>query len=501
MAPINFSGIASGIDSNALIDAISTATKQARVVPNETKVTELGETNAVFTDLKTKLLALQELAYNFSTLGGGALSKNALSSDETAVTASASNAATNGSYTLTVTNKARNHTHSFNNAFTSSSTAIDATISDATPADDAINTITYNIGNGADAKSIAVRVTSTMTPASFVEKFNANATASAPGYATASLVNVGTTAVPSYRIVVNTNNQGTAKGEISTVATGAYLTGGVLDAADPLKVTEVPAENAEFSISGIAGTITRSSNAISDVITGVTFNIQAEAGTSTITITDDVAKSQSTVQEFVDAYNEIVKFIAENNAISREEDGEDVSNTFAPLSKSRTDDNFLISFRNAMSLSRNQSITNSTSIAVNTLSDIGFQTQRDGTIKFVTTDAIQSNFQDAMATDSSLVNSVLTRLGDLVGTVAGVTSLIPGGGVIQQYTRGNGLIDVSVNGNKTLITTLNDKIGQANAFIKAQEDSLRARFARLESLTGKLQGQQQALTSALSGLG
>jgi flagellar hook-associated protein 2 len=491
MPTINFAGIASGIDSNALIDAISQSTRQARITPNETKVSELGETNSAFDELKDKLKNLQDLAFNFSTLGGGALSKLATSSDETAVTARASNAATNGSYTLSVVSKAKNHSMSFDERYLNTTTPIQPSMVDTDPA--ANRTMTFTIGQGTDQKTVPVVLTSTMTVAGFVEAFNASVLTNAPGYANASVINTGDSPNP-YAIMINTNNEGTAKGLIASVGLGASVSGF-------LTTGDSPATNAEFSIDGVSGTIIKSSNVITDVIAGVTFSIQDDSGSATISVSDDVTKSQATIQEFVDAYNEIVQFLAENNQIKREEDGKEVQNIFSPLSKSRTDDNFLTSFRNGMSLARNQQITNDTDIAVNTLTDIGFQTQRDGTIKFVTDDLTLPNFKDAMAADSSLVNSILTRFGDIVGTVAGVPSLQPGGGIIQQYTRANGLIDVSVNGNKQLITNLNDKITQAEAFIKQQEENLRRKFASLESLTGKLQGQQQALTSALSGLG
>ncbi len=490
MPTINFAGIASGIDSNSLIDAISKSTRAARVTPNETKATELTETNSVFEDLKTKLLKLQDLTYNFSTLGGGILSKLATSSDETTLTASASSSATNGSYEVTVSSKAKNHTYSFDQAFAGTSDSF-GTFTGSSPNDD----LTFVIGEGSFEKTITLTLDSGATLSSVVAAFNAKVDELAPGYATASVINVGTSAVPSYRMVVNTNNQGTEKGSITSVTTGGNLL------VSTASSSESVATNAIFEMTGVTGTITRSSNAISDVIAGLTFNIQSSSGTATITVEDDVAKTQATIQEFVDTYNEIVLFINENNEIRREEDGEDVQNIFSPLSKSRTDDNFLTTFRNAMSLSRNQNVTNNVNIAVNTLADLGFQTNRDGTIEFITDDIIQPSFKKAMAADSSLVNSILTRLGDLVGTTAGIPSLLNGGGVIAQYVRANGLIDTSVTGNKTLITNLNDRIAQAEALIARQEEQLRARFARLESLTGKLQGQQQALTSALAGLG
>ena len=55
MALINFAGLASGIDSNALIDATVEAQKQARVKPNEQKVSDLEETNSAYDELKTKM--------------------------------------------------------------------------------------------------------------------------------------------------------------------------------------------------------------------------------------------------------------------------------------------------------------------------------------------------------------------------------------------------------------------------------------------------------------
>jgi flagellar capping protein FliD len=81
---------------------------------------------------------------------------------------------------------------------------------------------------------------------------------------------------------------------------------------------------------------------------------------------------------------------------------------------------------------------------------------------------------------------------------ADTTSLT--GGTIDIYTRFNGLIDVTVNGNKTLITDLNARIAEAERQIAKQAEDMKARFARLESLMGRLQQQQQSLTSALAGL-
>jgi flagellar capping protein FliD len=74
------------------------------------------------------------------------------------------------------------------------------------------------------------------------------------------------------------------------------------------------------------------------------------------------------------------------------------------------------------------------------------------------------------------------------------------GGTIDLYTRFNGMFDTTMNGNKTQITSLNQQISDAEKAIERQADEMRARFARLESTMGKLQQQQQSLSSALAGL-
>jgi flagellar hook-associated protein 2 len=469
MPIINFSGLASGIDSNALIDATSEATRKQRVEPNTKKVTELEETNATLEELKTKFDALKTLARDFSTLNGGALAKLAQSSNETAATASASNAASNGTYSVTVTQLAKNATFSFNDRFTSSSAVIDADINNGDSA--ANRTVSVSIGTGTNMDTVNIVLTNTSTLSDFVASFN-NATT----LAQASVVNVGTSSSPSYALMISSNNEGTEQGEISVSVGPSVTTAGAFTAS-----TTSQATNAQFTVSGISGTITRSSNSVADVIQGLTMTLRA-VGTSTITISDDADASVGKIEEFVDAYNEIVSFITDNNQITREEDGAEVTNIFGSLSSTRVDDNALQSLRSAISGS-----TYSSGTQVRIFADLGITTERDGSLKFDST-----VFKDAISNEPSSVNRVLMNFGDTVSLT---------GGTIDQYIRFNGLFDSSVNGNKDLVRNLNEQIAQAEASILKTEDLLRQRFARLESTIGRLQQQQSALTSSLAGLG
>lgn len=479
MAVTNFSGLASGIDFNALIDSLSEATRQQRVKPNEKKVTELEETNSALDDLKKKLETLKSKAREFSTIAGGGLTKTGTSSNETMVTASATNAATNGSYVLTPATLAKNGTHSFNDRFAAVSTIINGNINNADPAAPD-RTVTYTIGTGAEQETIAIVLTNTTTASEFVTNFNSTATK-----ANAALVNMGTASSPSYAIVINSLYEGTERGQIGvTVGDGitdpnndTFTTDGAFVTA-----TSSAATNATFTMSGISGTITRSTNNISDVISGVTFNLHGTLTATTITIGDDVTSTTARTQELVDAFNEIASFIAEQNKIERQEDGDKVENVFSPLASTRTDDNILFSLRSAISSS-----TYEDGVTVAIFADLGITTERDGTLKFDT-----AVFKSAMAGEPASVGEILKNFADEVSTT---------GGTIDQFTRFNGLIDVTINGNRDLVTNLNDRISQAEIFIAKQEEQLRGRFARFEALMGKLQSQQSQLTSALAGLG
>jgi flagellar hook-associated protein 2 len=466
MSAISFSGIASGIDSASLIEATSDAARQTKVKPSQKKVSELQETNSAMEDLNKKLESLKSLLRGFSTLSGGGVFKTGTSSRESVVTATASNGAANGSYDVTVNTLAKNHIYTFDQTFSSAESALQSTLTGAEPAAD--RTITLTVGTGSNQETVSVVVPNgSYTVAEFVNAFN-----TASSKSEASLVNVGTSSSPSYKILISSNYEGTEKGTIARTSLGASLT-------NLTAYSESAAVDANFTISGL-GTLTRSTNSVADVLPGVTLSL-VSTGSASVKISEDGPTTSAKVQEFVDSYNEIVRFLQENNQVSRDETGTEIKNVFGPLASTRTDDNALNALRSAISSS-----TASGGSTVRIFPDLGITTERDGTLKLDST-----KFQAAVSAEPSSVSSILTSFAD-------TTSLT--GGTIDIYTRFNGLIDVTVNGNKTLITDLNARIAEAERQIAKQAEDMKARFARLESLMGRLQQQQQSLTSALAGL-
>ena len=467
MAGMSFSGLASGIDSAALIEAASEASRTTRVKPNEKRITELQETNAATEELSNKMDLLRATLKGFTTLSGGGVSKTGVSSKESVVTAEASNAAINGGYSVTVNSLAKNHTFSFDATFASISGAVQNTLSGAEPAAD--RTVSFTVGTGAEQESIGIEITDAAYSASdFVTAFN-----NASSKAQASLVNIGTTASPSYKIVLTSVYEGTEKGTITQTAIGAALTNLVAHSEDA-------ADDAEIVITGI-GTITRTTNSITDVIPGVTLNISS-LGSATVRIAEDVDTTVSRVQDFIDSYNELVQFVNENNQVTRDDSKSEITNIFAPLASSRNDDSALTARRSALSSS-----TASGGSAARIFADLGITTDRNGTLKFDST-----KLKTAIASEPTSVSDILSSFADITATTSGT---------IDIYTRFQGLLELSVNNNKETISDLSNRIQEAEKQIERQADSMRARYARLEGLMSRLQQQQSSLTSALSGLG
>ena len=505
MGVINFSGLASGIDTNALIDATSQATRQRRVVPLQKEASQLSETNDVLNELKGKLSTLQTKLLAFRSLNGGGVSKQVTSNNESVATGTASNAAAANSYTVTVTQLARQSTVSFNDTYSSDTVAMIPTINDGNTA--AQRTMTLSYGTGSDLVDHDFVLTSTTTVTAFVTEFNAAFT----GRASASLVNVGTTASPQYKIFVTSTYQGEAKGEV------AFTLDGAPDAALSAWATDretSQALNSQFTLSGISGTIERSSNTVTDLITGVSIGLQG-TGTALVQIKADTATTKSKVKEFVDAWNDVITLVAENDQVQSSLDASgNVTNTFLPLASTTVDNNAVEALRNALISTKSYSYNATTGvyamtdaeadaagITVRIFSDIGITSNgRDangaanGTLTFAEDSSgnLNYNFEKALAAEPDSVSQLLQNLSEIVATT---------GKVIDQYIGFNRGIDLSINNNKTRITDLNDDISSAEAYILEQESSMRQRFASLESLVSRLQQQQSSLTSALSGLG
>lgn len=455
-----FSGLASGIDSASLIDAVI----EAREIRNDIRREEIeflqSETDSL-EEFNTQLLALDDLIEGFRTANNGGISKSASSTDPAVATATVGSNAFNAAYTIDVSSVADTATGSFNNSYASADDVVSAGSGD----------VTVTVGTGADQVTITATVTGGATT---LEQLATalNADPDADGRAAASVVNIGTEAAPDYRLLVTTLESGEAEGTLAFSADPALT---------ELQTSTVDqATNAVFTVSGITGSISRATNNIDDVISGVTFNV-LDTGSTNISIGNDASKTADELSQIIESFNEIVSFIAENNTVERVEDSNDSTNIFASLAKTRVDDDFLSAFRGAL-LSASASGGEVTSFA-----GLGISTNRDGTISFD-----QDEFTEAVSADPDGATEVLR---DFADSMSGVN------GTMFQYTKLNGFIDVAQESNNNQIENLNDAIAQLERQTASQRSSLEKQFANLEAVTGELQNKQQALSGILAGLG
>jgi flagellar hook-associated protein 2 len=455
MALVNFFGAASGLDTGGLIDALLEQQRKSRIAPLQKKANTLSDSKAAFSELSSKLDKLKDVAYSFRSVSSGVISRSASSSNESVLTATAGNGALNTSASINVIQTAANGTLSFNNSFTSRDSAVNA---------GAAGTVDFTIGTGASAESFSINVDNNTSVQDFVDSFN-NST----DQAVASTINVGTTSSPQYKIVVSSISEGTAEGNLAiTDSTGIF--GGT---------TLSQATDAQLSISGISGTITRSTNSISDLIPGVTLQL-SKPGNTTVSVSTDSESSANNAKQIVDAFNELAEYINEQDLVATQNiNGEDQA-VFGSLALTSIDESILSSVKSGFISS---SLTGG---LVNSLADLGITTKRDGTFNFD-----QNTFAAALAKDSSSVNKIMGNLGESLGAT---------GGIIDQFNRFGGLVDSAKKSTDEEISRINQKIGNLERTLSRQEENLISQFSRLEGQISRMQSQGSYLQSILSGL-
>lgn len=469
MALIQFSGLASGIDSSALIEALLSRERQTRIEPLENKISALEDTNSALKELTTLLGTLRTSAESFRTLSGGGVAKLAQSSDESILTTSASTVATRGSYNLTVTQLAAAGTVSFDDRYSSSSSAIYSGMNDGAAAAD--RTVTIDIGSGSSLQSINIELTSSTTLSEFAASFN-----SQTSKASASVVNVGTSSAPAYALIIKADETGVSKGSLG-ISVGAAVTDSGAGAFNSYTLDQ--AKDATFSIGGVSGSITRSSNTISDVIEGLTFSLQS-TGSASINVGIDTDSTTAALKELVDAYNDVVTYITENDTVTSQNSDNGTENIFGSLATTRVDDAVLSALRGAFS----SASTSGANVSI--LADLGIITNRDGTLEFK-----EETFQDVLSKEPDAVKNLLAGVADRIATT---------GGVIDQFTRFNGLIGTTINSQNDLVSQYQKEIVETESRLSLKENQLNARFAKLEGIIGKLQNQQSSLSSILGSL-
>jgi len=231
------------------------------------------------------------------------------------------------------------------------------------------------------------------------------------------------------------------------------------------------AKDSEFVYNGI--TITRSTNEIDDLLTGVTLNLKTEGETASVAIKQDSFAVSTEMQLLVDSYNALQTNLHDVTIADREAGTQGVFNGDAFM-------NSIIREINAIIIS-----ADSTS---NSFVNYGIDLSRDGVMSFN-----QAEFDTEFEKDST--KAELFFAGGYNETTDKIeTGLFETlGDKLKSYTKFGGLFDNFEQGLKTATTNLNTEHSTAISRLDSRYEILTKQFIAYDALISKLNSQFASL--------
>lgn len=453
MGTITIGGLATGLDTDSIITQLVALERQRGVGHLQTQKTDANSRRVALQTFNGKVAALLTAVGKLKNPDDVRIQK-ATSSDTAVLAAKAGVGAHAGSTEITVHNLARPA------IATSANGTADATSTVATGS----GTFAFRIGASGPVQAIAVDPTTTLTDlAAAINALDAGAVAS--------VVNVGTTASPDYRLRLASDAPGTD-------AAVAIVTD---DTTLGIAVTQT-ALDASFSVSGFDDPLTRSSNTVTDVIPGVSFDLLAAGGPVTVTVGADADATITQIDAVVKAFNDLVAFVAGESQVTQDTESDDRSVTIGPLALDGTVRGIMDSLRRLIS----DPLAGAGDGDYKALAQIGITTARDGTLTFD---------QAAFRTELAARGSDVAKLFGGLGTTGGVADRISD--YLTAVTQAGGIIDVHNTAVADEIRSLEERISAGQRNLDAFEENLRAQFTSLEVLVQSLKSQGSYLLSAL----
>ena len=416
---LNVGGIASGIDSKAIIDALIKARRQP-AVQLETKVTANTSKISALTDFKSKIsavvTALDKLRANPGSTTN-VFNNKTISGSTSAISGTASDIS--NLIVATMDSSAQNMTHTIKiDQLAQAQQIRSGSFSSTTTALSTLGVTTGDMVLG--GKTITVSASDTLLD--LKSKIN---NAGAGVTATVVSSNSSTNYLVLTSTATGTTNQMAFSG--SAMLSNSLGLTQTISATTTVKNELVQAKDAVIDVDGITG-ITRSSNSISDVLGGVTLSLlKSEPGTTiTLKVEPDLSSIKTATSDFVKAYNDVRSYVtAQRTPSDLNKDGKVDDNEVGPLAYDQT-------VRDTLSQLSNMGAT---SVSGGTdgyasLGQVGIVIQSDYTLKLDDTvfDSKLLTNVDAMknlfAFSSSVSDSRVTVLARGKSTPAGSNALV-----------------------------------------------------------------------------
>lgn len=458
---ISFGGLGNGVDFGQVVTELVKVQRQpidkltAAKLDLQKKLTDYGQ-------LGTKLLALQSAASQLRLPSSFDQSTGSVS-DTSVLDAQASAGAGTGSYTVQVTQlaKANQITNKSAKAVASTTTAI---VSGGSA------TFTFKVGSGSN-QVISLADGATLDDLrSAINDLGAGVTAS--------VINTGTESSPAYRLTLTATRSGATNAitVVTDTTTLDFLNASGTGGSDTLQA----GQNAILVIGDpdqTPITIQRETNVVTDAIPDVTLTLKSKTTTDpvTVNINSDPETVKTNIKNLATAYNDIVKFINERTAYDT------TTKTGGDFFNESTAKGVLTRLRSALTSQVSGAST------YQTLGQIGFKTERDGTMTIE-----EAKLDSALASNYSATKALFVTQPTSTGIAQQITQVVD---LLDSVD--TGAFTIRKNAITDQITRMTAEIARKETVSSQYEERLRLQYA---SLDGLLQ-QMQAQTSALQRLG
>jgi flagellar hook-associated protein 2 len=460
----NVSGLASGLDTNLLVEQLIALERQPQVrVQQQQRVAEAR--TAALQDIKTKLLALKTAAAGLrdATTWGDVQSVETADASKVGGTRTAGAAA--GAYSIAITQLARAHQVGQQSAL-------------ATAAAD--DTLHIAVGGGA-AVDVAIAAGDTLQ--TIADKVNG-----------ASGIGVYATVV-SDRLYLS----GRTTGAASTIA--ATSDGSL--AADLSFVQTLSAQDAQYSVDGVART--SASNTVTDAIVGLTLTLKGQTSTNVaITVgapAPDTATIKTKVQAFVDQYNATVDAVrAKLTEQKVREPSSDADRAKGVLFNDTGLSILLGRLRQTLS-----DVVSGRPAAFDQLSEVGLSTGSAATSGTPNPDAVAgkltldtARLTEKLGSSLADVKALFTSPGDDYAS-QGLSQRIDA--IVASFTESGGIMDGRIDAARAQADMLGQRSEAMEQRLTLREKQLRAQFTAMESALRAAQSQGSYLAGQLASVG
>ncbi|MEE9466316.1 MAG: flagellar filament capping protein FliD [Candidatus Neomarinimicrobiota bacterium] len=450
----------------------------------EIKQEDLESRRGILSDLDSKLSALYKMGTRFDDIILDVFNtKQGESSDTSLFTVTAGSSALAGSHDISISRLASTDTRVSQQYTASSSDFIaigtDQTFgilvahpTDADPANQVEVTITVSAAtfsqtNDEVLADIARAINEAMSAAATVENIDSDEKAVASVVTEASgtsrlVIRSGQTG-ETYSLQFNDTDGLLATLEVNAALQSSGTSGGYIKATNEL--------NALFTIDGLS--FTRDNNFVDDALEGTSIQLlDTTTTTETLTVTADLEVVKGEVQDFIDAYNEVVQLLNDETATGGEFRGDPTYSTLK------------FQLRQLVTAQ----VTDAVLADYDRLSDIGIGVNRDGTLYFEDEDA----FTTTLSSNPSLVS-------DLFVATDGVAVQL--NDFIVNYTKNSGIIDTSKDTIKASLSYQKTRLENFDERLEKKVERFRADLLRLQQVMLEVQQQSSFLASFYSRLG